>query len=204
MTLVEVLVVIFVLVVLAAMLLPALTRPKYGSRINCVNNLKEIGLMYRVWEGDNDNKFPMQVSVTNGGAMESVLRGDAVLNYLVMSNELSIPKILVCPQDKGRTYATNFAGLTAKNISYFIGLDASDSHPQALLAGDDNFLIAGSPVKSGLLELSTNTAIAWSAERHNKVGNVVLADGSVQQLTTPGLQAALTQTSLATNRLIIP
>ena len=61
-TLVEVLVIIAVLVVVAALLLPvlAITKRK-SSRIGCVNNLKEIGLSFRVWEGDNGDKYPMGI-----------------------------------------------------------------------------------------------------------------------------------------------
>jgi len=39
--------------------------------ISCSNNLKQLGLAYQVWAGDNDGKFPMAVSVANGGALES-------------------------------------------------------------------------------------------------------------------------------------
>jgi prepilin-type processing-associated H-X9-DG protein len=50
------------------------------------------------------------------------------------------------------------------------------------------------------LELSTDTPISWTAARHKFVGNLALADGSVQQVTQDGLRSAL----VATNRLAIP
>ena len=84
-----------------------------------------------------------------------------------MSNELATPKVLVCPWDKDRVAATDFtAGLSASNISYFVGLDADTNHPQMFLSGDDNFAIGGLPAKSGLLEISTNAAIGWASGRH--------------------------------------
>ena len=45
------------------MLLPALAAAKRkAQRINCVNNLKQDGLAFRIWEGDNGDKYPMAVS----------------------------------------------------------------------------------------------------------------------------------------------
>ena len=121
-----------------------------------------------------------------------------------MSNELSTPKTLICPADV-RQPAKDFGSTFCNsNISYFVGVDADQSHPQMILSGDDNFEIAGIPVKSGLLELSTNAPVAWTAARHKFVGNIGLADGSVQQVTTHSLKTALQQTGLATNRLAIP
>ena len=129
-TLVEVLVVIAVLFVLAALFLPSLARNKPQGRSMCINNLKQIGLAYVVWANDHNDKFPMQVSVTNWGAKELVLTEDVAGVFRTMSNDLVTPKLLVCPSDKGRIAATNFAaGFSAKNISYFVGLDAATNHP---------------------------------------------------------------------------
>lgn len=169
MTLFEVLVIIAILAILFAILLPAII-PASGRRqgINCVNNLKEISLGYRIWEGDNGNLYPMNVSVTNGGAMESAATGDVAAVFQVMSNELSTPEILVCPLDTTHALATNFAvGFSAKNISYFAGLDATnDLNPQMLLVGDNNFSVDGVPAKAGLLKVSTNSIVAWLPGRH--------------------------------------
>jgi len=200
-TLVEVLVVIAILAVVAALLLPALAAAKRKhSHIGCVNNLQEIGLACRVWEGDKGDKYPMGISVTNGGSMELVLTGNVLTTFLVMSNELSTPRILHCPEDTQHIKTNSFAMLASSNISYFINIDAAEAYPQMLLSGDDNFAINGVPVKSGLLELSTNTPISWTAKRHKFVGNLAIADGSVQQVTQSGLRSAL----VATNRLAIP
>ena len=205
-TLTEVLVVVFVLLVLAAILLPALAAAKKKtSKIGCVNNVKQIGLAFRIWTGDNGDKYPMEVSTTNGGTMELAAAGDAVATFQVMSNELSTPKVLVCPQDANCSYATNFyGGFTAKNISYFVSLTAYTNSPQAFLSGDDHFQISGVPVKSGLLEVSSATQLKWTAERHKFAGNIGLADGSVQSVSSSGLAKLIQQTGLATNRLALP
>jgi prepilin-type processing-associated H-X9-DG protein len=204
-TLTEFMVVAALLAVLVVFLLPRLYRPPRSPRLNCVNNLKMIGLSFRLWALDNGDKFPMQVSVTNGGTMELAGRGDVYPHFLVMSNELNTPKVLLCLADRKRQAAASFAaGLANSNLSYFVGLDAEESSPQMLLSGDDCLAVGGKPVKPGLLLLSTNAATAWTKSRHNRQGNVGLADGSVMALDTPGLQRALVHAGIATNRLAMP
>src|ERR1039458_3979976 len=134
-----------------------------------------------------------------------------------MSNELSTTKILVCPQDTKRTAATDFVGgLSDANISYFVGLDAED-YMQMILSGDDNLEVNGVRVRPGILNLSTIAPVEWTEnERHGRpqqwsfrnqhlrIGNIGLADGSVQTTTSSPFQSALINTGTATNRLVIP
>jgi type II secretory pathway pseudopilin PulG len=166
MTLVEAVVVIFVIAFLVLMILPALA-PRHGGgqRINCTNNLKQLGLAYRISEGDNRDKYPMELSVTNGGTLELLGGPDAWKTFQVMSNELSTPKILFCPEDLEHAgYATNFGADLKNKISYFIGLDASEANPNLLMSGDDHFLVHNSPVKPGVVEMTANTSVTWSTK----------------------------------------
>ena len=204
-TLMEVLVVIVGLVILFSFFDFGVTfdTKKKAQRIQCASNLKQIGLSFRLWEGDNGDKYPMSVSVTNGGTMELAAGTNAWFSFLVMSNQLSTPKVLHCPSDTNSFAADNFSSrFNHRNISYFVGVDAGESDPQALLSGDDNLEVGGVPVNSGLLILVSNTPIAWSAARHHFAGNVALADGGVQSISNTGLTNW--QTGLATNRLAIP
>lgn len=204
-TLVEVLVVIATLAVLALILLPLLAKPSTGcKRIDCGDNLKQIGLSFKLWAGDNGDRYPMQLSVTNGGTMEWVARGAAWPHFQVLSNELCTPRLLICPPDKTRTIATNFISFGNANVSYFVGVDAEETKPAMLLAGDDNLDIGGKPVSSGLLNLWTNSAISWTKKRHGGFGNVCFVDGSVRQLSNEELREVLANGGVATNRLAIP
>ncbi len=172
-------VVIVVLAVLAAILLPALAAgQKKSSKIGCVNNLKQCELAFRVWEGDNGDKYPMDVSMTNGGTMEFITGADTFRHFQVMSNELDTPKILICPQDT-RTAADNFDHLKNRNVSYFVGLDAKDEFPQRFLDGDRN-ITGESALKNGILKLVPGQRASWTESIHVKQGNLGLVDGSVQ------------------------
>ncbi len=218
-TLIELLVIISVIAVFAAMIPCAPRKAKAKAKqISCSNNLKCLGLGFRIWAGDNDEKYPMELSLTNGGALEALASGDLVTVFEVMSNELNTPKILYCPAaDSTRIQASAF-GRTARpvnsyttvpfsgnsNVTYFVGLDANTNLPSAFLSGDDNFLVGTNAAKSGILSLTTNSPVAWSKTRHEKVGNVGLADGSVQGFSSSALRNALANTGVETNRLAMP
>jgi prepilin-type processing-associated H-X9-DG protein len=208
MTLIEVLMVLAALMILAAIFLPVVLQPRHhygGIRIQCVNNLKQVGLATRVWEGDNNDKYPTAVSVTNGGAMELMTGPNAWKNFQVMSNELSTPKVLFCPAetDRDRFIGTNFTFLNNSNLSFFVGVDAAETNVNSILSGDHN-LTNGASVKNGLLMLTAGQPIGWTKDMHNQVGNILLADGSVQQVSNTGLKSAVASTGVATNVLNMP
>lgn len=216
----DVLVVIVCLFILAVLLLPMFAAAKRsGGPVHCVCYLSQIGLAFRIWAEDNDDQFPTTVSVTNGGAMELVEAGNVAGCFQLVSNVMTTPKILVCPNDTSRTFATNWDELNGSHISYFLSPDPSNGdNGNMVLSGDDNLAINGMPAKSGLVDLASNNLIEWAAGHHSTVykphfwsspkihgcGNLLFADGSVQQESPNGLQLAFQRTGSATNRIVIP
>jgi hypothetical protein len=126
----------------AAMVLPALAKAKERAQsITCINNMKQIGLAFRIWEGDNNDQFPFNVSTEKGGTQQLSERNEngfdrmSYAHFQVMSNELNTPKILVCPSDSSKHAALDFANLQPENVSYLVrsGKEVNDANPEAVL-----------------------------------------------------------------------
>ena len=145
----------------------------------------------------------MELDITQRGTKESAVQGLPLASFAIISNQLENPKPLNCPSDKQRMRATNFAHLTPKNLSYFLGVDASETNPQSILSGDRNLCINGQPAYR-LVQITNWSAITWGANLHKQQGNISLVDGSVRQVTDLMIQKAMKASGVATNRFAIP
>lgn len=133
------------------LLLPALQQAHgKAQRVACANNLKNIGAAFYAWAHDHNDLFPMQVSTNQGGTREFAdavaLTPDvsfAFRHFQAVSNELILPKPLVCPADKQRVAASDFASLRNENVSYWINTAAAFGHTDSPVAGDRNVRTSG-------------------------------------------------------------
>jgi prepilin-type N-terminal cleavage/methylation domain-containing protein len=181
------------------------------------------------------------------GQSGTQLGGETYYNYTVMQNEMGqSPKIVLCPSDD-RTANTNFYGpgiygITPTSmggsavpqqattgtfdnmyLSYWVGVGANDTYPQALLGGDRNLGCTGTTgisqdqnygfsapatsstgyeiilVTNGIVSGSAGNSnpntglVGWSTKLHSAgnlagAGNILLGDGSAQQVTSGNLR----------------
>jgi len=119
-TLVELLVVIAVIGVLAGLLLPALARAKEKSRAaQCINNLRQWGLAFRMYADDNDDFLPRRGQGVQTLALINrpddwfnalpPYFGQAPYDLMVSNNAMpdaQAPSVFICPtaENPGGTY----------------------------------------------------------------------------------------------------
>jgi hypothetical protein len=206
-TLTELVVILFTVALLFLLMVPLTYQLKQKpQRITCVNDLKNMGLSFRIFATGNSNSYPLQKLA---GALNPHEPGASPSNRAVvecfqaLSTELNTPRLLVCPSDT-RKAATDFGSLRTSNVSYFLGLGSTENLPASLLVGDRNLAINGIAAGPGILEITTNMNLGWTKDMHRFRGNLALGDGSVQQATGQRLNSFIATSGLVTKRIALP
>jgi hypothetical protein len=184
--------------VLAALILPQLARTKTGIEgVACRNNLKNVGLAHQIFALGHGEQFPMSLPIAEGGSRDWLVQDVPQLwrHFLVLSNELSTPRILHCPQDPQRQRAARFTVAPQAPtepifagdsfLSYFLSLEVQPDDPTSVLSGDRNVSLLGFGLGSGRNQLPAQAQPGFSPELHQGFGNWVFGDHHVERVVLP-------------------
>jgi prepilin-type N-terminal cleavage/methylation domain-containing protein/prepilin-type processing-associated H-X9-DG protein len=203
-TLIELLVVIAIIAILAALLLPTLSRSKTtAQRIKCVSNLHQLGLAtHMYWDDNTGNCFRYSGGFTNGGQLfwfgwlgpgtEGERPFDATTGALFPY--LQGRGVELCPS---LNYALAQFKLKAKGAAYGYGynlhLGQSPAKISKIVRPSDTTLLADAaqvntfqppaspenPMLEEFYYVSTNRSEATAHFRHAQKASVVFCDGHV-------------------------
>jgi len=204
-TLIELLTVVGIIMLLAALILQAIGRAREkGRQVSCASNLRQIGQSIAMFASDNNRSVPYATTnvLAAAGIFDRSNRSFGLLsNYLSRSTS-----VFRCPSDTRRLSAvvTNFTSFLvisnacsyshARTMSWGIGFENAIVSLDRVGTGTNNF---------NLLSPTNGVAGAtWATSNHKRAGNILFGDGRVA--THPALPSAINNGPIELNAFFDP
>jgi prepilin-type processing-associated H-X9-DG protein/prepilin-type N-terminal cleavage/methylation domain-containing protein len=178
-TLIEVLVVVAIIAILAALLLPALAQGKeQARRANCISNFRQLHLAWKLYTDDNNGMLPWNnYDAPRTGSLGEL---DWVAGWFVPCNEtsdqrdatnvlllttiqgcigtyLKEPKVFKCPSDQSIAKIKGYTYPRVRSVAMNHLMDGqADSSGPFYGYGTETLLAAHPPVESGWVFMDTH------------------------------------------------
>jgi prepilin-type N-terminal cleavage/methylation domain-containing protein/prepilin-type processing-associated H-X9-DG protein len=168
-TLVELLAVIGIIAILAAVLLPVLGRTKESARATvCLSNLHQVGIALQIYVQENNNKLPVMRDVSTDPTVAVSNTFPAI--QIVLASPLGNTNVLRCPSD----------------VQHLFELTGSSYAWNSLLNGEDadHLVIFNIRFDPHEIPVVYDKADFHKARGANKAVNYLYADGHIRNLLT--------------------
>jgi len=147
-TLIELLVVIAIIGILAAILLPALARAREAARrASCANNLKQWGLVFKMYSGESNGQFPMGTQWHLGG-YNWAMGTDSQALYPEYWTD---PNIGICPSDARDASAPTWFGAPLDGFNGGVGVEEDFAAQVASIEDPGGLELVAKAVRHSLL-----------------------------------------------------
>ncbi len=166
-TLVELLVVIAIIGILAALLLPVLSRTKEAGRAAvCLSNLHQVGIALQIYVSDNNNKLPVMRDVVPDPAVVATNMFPTIDKVLAL--QLGNKNVLRCPSDQA-----NIFEITGSSYGWNNLLNGQDADQLKMFTFQFN---------SSQVHLVFDKQAFHIARGSDKAVNYLFADGHIKNL----------------------
>lgn len=201
-TLVELLVVIGIIALLVSVLLPVLGRAKdNANRVACLSNLRQLGLAFMMYAGENKGKFPVSARFPTALPEDWIWwHQGRDINQSVIAKYIGkfTPKLFICPSDDlsqrppaspaGQyRYSYSLSYLCDGQLGFRLSI-ARNSSEKVFLAEEDYRTINDglwAPIQTDASRNPTGPGFDWMAIHHDK-HKEKLGDGTVGGIPNAG------------------